>query len=145
MLPNMKDESFSILEGTIDGRPLFAMVNSALRAFDGKEALPFFLSIGTQLRNPTSDGLVTSTEADDLNNWEEALESRLASQGVFVFVGRVTWNGQRELLYYLESREPFMAALKEFSDHQSTRPFKFFCERDSCWHSVDLWLDRCPA
>ena len=144
MMPlSMTDESFSIFEGTVNGRPLVAMVNAALRSFGGKDTLPFFLSIGTQLKNPTSNGLVTSSEADDLNNWEEAVESRLMGRGRFVFVGRVTWNAQRELLYYLESKESFTAALKALSDDHFTRPFKFFCEKDSGWHWADLWLDRC--
>ena len=138
---SMTDESFSIVEGTVDGRPLVAMVNAALGSFGGKETLPFFLSIGTQLKNPTSNGLVTSSEADDLNKWEEEVESRLMGRGRFVFGGRVTWNAQRELLYYLESREPFTAALKALSDDHSMRPFKFFCEKDSGWHNCESW---CP-
>lgn len=142
----MTDESFSILESTVDGRPLVAMVNAALHSFDGKQTLPFFLSIGTRLRNPASNGLVTSSEADDLNNFELEVEARLRSRGGFVFVGRVTWNGQRELLYYVESREPLLAALNAFSNDQATRPFTFFCENDTGWHNADFWLDRCqPA
>ena len=139
----MTDESFSILEGTIDSRPFIAMINAALRGFRGKKTLPFFLSIGTAVENPTSNGLPTSTEADDLNKWEEGVEARLIGAGRFVFVGRVTWNGQRELLYYVERKEPFTAALKAFSVQQSARPFNFSCEEDSGWDRAAFWLDRC--
>lgn len=138
----MTDESFSIFQGMIDGRPLIAMISAALRGFTGKETLPFFLSVGTQLRNPTSNGLPTSVEADDLDKWEQEVESLLTQLGRLAFVGRVTWNAQRELLYYLESNEPSETALNAFSDKKSTRNFRFSCEKDSEWHRAALWLDR---
>ena len=74
---SMTDQFFPFLKGTIDGRPLIAMINAALRDFSKKGCLPFFLSVGTQVRNPTDSGLPTSTEADDLNKWEDEVDFRL--------------------------------------------------------------------
>ncbi len=137
----MPEESFSILEDTLDGKPLIAMINMALRLSD-TQRLPFFLSIGTRLSNPTINGLPSAAESDELNRWEEGVESRLRGQGECAFVGRVTWNAQRELLYYVGNDKPFTAVLKALADEPSTRPFGFSCEEDGAWQRVAMWLNR---
>lgn len=77
------------------------MLDMALRDLSGKQAFPFFLSLSTNLVNPTAGGLPTRGDADNLNKWEETVEARLRPITEFVFLGRVTWNGYRELLYYV--------------------------------------------
>lgn len=136
------DGTFSVLQGNVDGRPMFAMIDMGLRNSPDRQALPFFLSLSTPLMNPTSDGLPTKSDADNLNTWEDAVESRLRSAGKFAFVGRVTWNGHRELLYYLSTPQPAIEDLKTLADSHSTRPFAFTYERDEKWMKADFWLNR---
>ena len=95
---NSQSGTFSILQGNIDGHPLFAMIDMGLRNSPDRQVLSFFLSVSTPLTNPTSGGLPTRSDAENLNTWEDAVEASLRSAGKFVFVGRVTWNGHRELL-----------------------------------------------
>jgi Family of unknown function (DUF695) len=123
-----RDGTFSVLQGEVDGRPVFATIDMGLRDLPDKQRLPFFLSLSTPLINPTSDGLATRSDTDNLNTWEDTVEARLRSTGEFVFVGRVTWDRNRELLYYLHSSQPAMKALQALSDAHSTRPFAFICE-----------------
>jgi len=133
---------FSILQVNIDGHPLFAMVDMGMRNSPERQVLPFFLGVSTPLTNPTSDGLPTRSDAENLNAWEDAVEASLRSAGKFVFVGRVTWNGHRELLYYLKSEHPAIESLKTLLDSHSTRQFTFGCERDGKWTKADLYLNR---
>jgi hypothetical protein len=135
-----KGGTFSVLQGEMDGRPVFAAIDMGLRNFPDKQRLPFFLSLSTSLINPTSEGLPTLSDADNLNTWEDAVETRLRSVGELAFVGRVTWDGHRELLYYLNSQQPAVETLKTLSGAHSTRPFAFTCERDETWAKVDFWL-----
>jgi LPXTG-motif cell wall-anchored protein len=137
-----RDGTFSVLQGEVDGHPVFATIDMGLRDLPDKQRLPFFLSLKTPLINPTSDGLPSRSDADNLNTWEDAVEARLRSTGEFVFVGRVTWNRNRELLYYLNSWQPSMKALQSLSDAHSTRPFAFICERDEKWEQAGFWLNR---
>jgi hypothetical protein len=134
--------TFSILQGNIDGRPMFATIDMGLRNSPERQVLPFFLSISTPLVDPTADGLPTRSDADNLNAWEEVVEASLRPAGKFVFVGRVSWNGHRELLYYLSSEHPAVDALQTLLDGHSTRSFAFRCERDEKWTKADLWLKR---
>ena len=137
-----QDGTFSVIQGEVDGRPLVAMIDMGFRELDDKQGLSFFLSLSTSLINPTSDGLPTRSDTDSLNTWEHAVEERLRSAGKFVFVGRVTWNGHRELLYYVGNQQPTVETLKTISDVHSTRPFAFICERDDEWERVGVWLNR---
>ncbi len=139
---SVRKESFSLLQGEVDGHPLIAMIDMSLRDYGEKPTLPFFLSVGTRLANPTKDGFPTNTEADDLNAWEDTIDARLRPRGNIVFVGRVTSNGERELLYYVDRRDPFVATLRSLSESHSTRPFAFRCERDDKWTKADFWLKR---
>jgi len=134
--------TFSVLQGNLDGHPMFAMIDMGLRDSPERESLPFFLSISTPLIDPTSDGLPTKNDEDSLNSWEDAVEARLQSAGRFVFVGRVTWNGHRELLYYLATQQPASDNLKTLAEGRSTRPFAFASERDEKWTKAGFWLNR---
>lgn len=134
--------TFSVFKGDVNGHPMFAMIDMGLRNSPERQGLPVFLSISTPLINPTSDGLPTGSDADNLNGWEDAVDARLQSAGKHVFVGRATWNGHRELLYYLKDQQTAIEALNALSDAHSTRPFAFICERDEKWVKADFWLNR---
>jgi hypothetical protein len=134
-----QDGSFSIMQGEVDGHPLFASIDTRLRDLGDKQHLPFFLSLSTKLTNPTSEGLPTQSDADNLNAWEEAVEARVQSASIFVFVGRVTWNGHRELLYYVSNQQSTIETLKTLP---GTRPFAFTCERDEKWKKANFWFNH---
>jgi hypothetical protein len=134
-----EDGTFSIVGGEVDGRPLVAMIDMGLRDLPDKQGLPFFLRLSTSLINPTREGLPIRSDADKLNKWEEVVEVQLRPVTKLAFVGRVTWNGHRELLYYVASQQPAVAALKALS---GTRRFAFKCDRDEKWVNAYYWLNR---
>jgi hypothetical protein len=134
-----ENSTFSIIEGEVGGQPLVAMIDSGLREFPGKDSLPFFLSISTSLINPTRNGLPNRIDADNLNAWEEMIEIRLLSVTNLAFVGRVTWNGHRELLYCVSNQKATVDAVEALS---GTRAFVFTCEFDEKWAKANYWLNR---
>lgn len=136
------DGHFSVFRSEVDGCPLFASIDMGLSDFSEKRALPIFVSLSTPLIQPTLDGLPTDSDDESLNAWEDSVENQLRSQTKYVYVGRVTWNGHRELLYYVEKQEPAMAALKSLSDSKTTRPFAFVCVRDETWQNARFWLKQ---
>jgi Family of unknown function (DUF695) len=133
--------AFAILRGEVDGHPVFAMIDMGLRNSPDIQQLPFFLSLSTPLISPTGDGLPTRTDAESLNTWEDAVDTSLRPIGKFVFVGRVTWNGNRELLYYVKDQQLAVEALKKLSEAHSTRPFAFRCNRDEKWDKANFWFN----
>src|ERR1700730_387225 len=91
-----------MIQALMDGRPHIAMIDTSLGDHKFRASFPWFLAISTPLTSPTTDGLPTGQEASALNDWEDSIESKIASACLFVYVGRVTWNGSRELLYYVD-------------------------------------------
>lgn len=138
--PVPNDGTFSVLQGDVDGHPLIAMVDRGLRTTSDIEHLPFYLSVSTPLVNPTSDGLPTREDGYDLNTWEDTIESKLGPSGKIAFLGRVTWNGHRELMYYVSDEQSAAQVLNALAESHSTRPFTFTCERDEKWTKADRWL-----
>jgi hypothetical protein len=133
------DGTFSAIQAEIDGRLLVAMIDMGLRELPARQGLSFFLGLSTSLINPTSEGLPTRSDTDNLNVWEGVVEARLLAVTKLVFVERVTWNGRRELLYYVGNEQPTVEALNAIS---GTRSFAVTCERDENWAKVDYWLNR---
>ena len=134
--------TFSVLQGNVDGHPMFATIDTGLRNSTERQYLPYFFSISTPLISPTNDGLPSGNDADNLNSWEDAVDARLRSAGRLAFIGRVTWNGHRELLYYLATQQPAIDNLKTLAESHSTRPLAFTSERDEQWAKANFWLNR---
>lgn len=138
------NNTFAILHGDIDGHPLFASIDTSLRDYKSKDRFPWFLSISVPLKNPNKDGLTTAQEAEQLNEWEDSLEKQIAAECNLVYVGRVTWNGHRELLYYIDQPKPVHLRLKSLIDSHAMRPFTFLCERDEKWEKVSVYFRKHP-
>jgi hypothetical protein len=133
-------EKFAVLKLEMDGLPLIANINADLPSPGVQRAHAWFLSLSSPLLNPTSEGLPSRSEADDLNSWEDTVEAEIASAASSIFGGRVTWNGHRELLYYLNHPERAVVALQVLIDSRRTRPFAFRCEQDLEWRNIKFYL-----
>lgn len=133
--------TFAIFEGKQDGHRLVVTLDTSLSHFGDKSEFPYFLVVHTELANPTVEGLTTKAEADELNAWEEVVDGRLKAATKTVFVGRVTWNGRRELLYYVKSDRLAKETLTKLSSAKSARSFSFSCERDDGWKKVESYLN----
>src|SRR5580700_8455135 len=111
---------FSVLETDLDGLPLIAVINVELRDHRHKSGTPWFISISTPY-TAGSGGLPSSKDVSALDHWEQRIVTELAADAVFV--GRVTWNGHRELLYYLTIPEPSVGRLEALSASGTSRAF----------------------
>lgn len=135
-----QSDQFSLFEVLVDGRRLIANVDLSLRTFADKKDFPWFLSVSTALTEPDANGLPTKAEAEALNSWEDEVEAAIASATNFKYVGRVSWNCYREILYQLEQPEEAASVLQRLIDHGTTRPFAFHCQRDDSWGHVANYL-----
>jgi hypothetical protein len=135
-----KAATFSGLQGEKDGHPLFAIVDSSFRNQKARAGFPWFLSVSTQLKDPTADGLTMNQEASALNDWEDLLERNYLGGCRFLYVGRVTWNGSRQLLYYLDKPDCAETRLKKFARDFPERVFEFQYQRDEQWERVSTYL-----
>jgi|SRR5579883_140857 hypothetical protein len=133
-------ESFGLLEGEMGGRRLIANVDFSLRKFREKGRFPWFLSLSTTMKECDPDGMPAGKEAEALDSWEDDVEAAITTAAEFKFVGRVTWNGHRELIYHLHEPAAAASSLQRLIDSGTTRPFAFRCERDECWSNAGQYL-----
>jgi hypothetical protein len=128
------------MEGQCDGYPVVAMINSRLRDYKAQGSMPCFFSFSTRLAHATPESLPTAQEADDLNRWEDVIDRLISRLSKHRFVGRVTWKGNRDLLYYVDRSEPVVTEIQRLIDTGTTRPFAFRHEEDPDWSNVRIYL-----
>lgn len=136
-----KKSKFSIFEGKLDGHRLVATIDTSLREYKRKADLPWALSVSVPLIKPNDEGLTTRQDANALNKWEGILEKQISEGSNFVYVGRVTWNGYREILYYIANPDPVKRKLQSLLDDHAARPFSFRCEKDETWSKASVYLE----
>jgi hypothetical protein len=133
-------DAFSVMEGRCDGYPVVAMINSQLRDYKAQGSMPWFFSFSTELTHATLEGLPTAQEADALNRWEDVIDRLISRLSKDLFVGRVSWKGNRELLYYADRPEPVATEIQKLIDTGTTRPFAFRHVEDPAWSNVSIYL-----
>lgn len=133
--------TFSVYRSELDGKPLFATIDTKYSNYSEKSRFNWFLSISMPLVDPTHDGLTTRGEANELNKTEDLLEKKIAQIGDFCHIGRVTWNGYREVIYYVNDPEKIAKSLQDIIDSGEFRDFSFRCEKDDDWKNVQIYFD----
>ena len=95
----------------VDGRPCSTMLDLSLISLAPDAERPWLLSVRLPLDDPRSDGLATNAEATRLGEIEDGLVRSLGAHCGAVFVGRMTWNGVRDLFFYAKRTETLEQAL----------------------------------
>ncbi len=109
----MRPSNFSIIQGTKNGLPGVLLVDLGLQPDIQSARYPWLLRISLTIGQPTAQGLCSSEESARLDAIEDHLLEAL-QESEYVYVGRVTWNGLREVLLYVELPE---AVIDKFQAH----------------------------
>lgn len=142
MMDKNKNEDFQVLQLEHGGKPLFATINLKLRDFTKKEQYPWFLSLSISLKEPTEEGLTTNAEAEELNRFEDFLERQIKKTTKCVHIGRVTWGGYREVLFYVSEPEIVSSWIQTIIDSGEYRTFSFKIVHDIDWESVSIYFNK---
>jgi len=137
--------TFAVVKSYRDGHALFLTIDTNVRDGKVKAGYPWFLSVVTPIKYPTKVGLTNDAEAAELNDWEDGLEKEFVGACRYVFVGRVTWNGTRELLYYVDKPDSIVPKLEQLAAGSAKREFHVQSTRDDNWEKVDPYVRMLPA
>ena len=132
----------AILQGEVDGYPIFVSINSSLKKYAHKSDLPWFVSASTKFQEPAEKGLPKNEEFPGLNESEDLVEARIGKVCRYAYLGHVTHKGEREILFYVDSREAAEDALKKLKGEQRTLKFDYGVTRDDSWKSVAHYLNE---
>jgi Family of unknown function (DUF695) len=106
-------ERFRVMKGTREGLPVVLSVDAGLTALREQwRARPWFLTISIPLAEPNEEGWCGPEEGERLNDLEDALLSALPPSD-YLFMGRMTWRGVRELWLYAADEADALARLNE--------------------------------
>ena len=107
-------------------------------------ARPWLLCVRLPLEQPRSDGLSSPEEAAALHELEERIDDALGAACGAEQVGRLTWNGLRELFYYGRQEEGFQSALDEVMAASPKREVYWRTEEDPEWTLYNDFLYPTP-
>ncbi len=131
------DESFVLVDSEEDGLPAKIKVNENLLAFEPKLIFGWHLSIQFTLQALDENGLPTAEESEALSDYEEFLNENITGPKVKpngLYVGSVTWNRRRELMFLVHDPEVADKFLKFVCERNDTpRGLHYEMEHDPEW------------
>ena len=102
---------FKMLQATRRGKPAVLVINEDLRPAAEAARFPWLVTLSLPLRNPGANGLCDQGESDRLAALEESLLGAL-DPAAFRYMGRMTWNGEREVWLYASDADSMAAVLR---------------------------------
>jgi|LNFM01.1.fsa_nt_gb hypothetical protein len=135
-------DRWSLLRGTLDGAPIFVMINTAIKRVDHL-LLDTHLEVMIPLANPTEEGLTTSDEAAVLDSMEDELVERLGDEAVHI--ARETTRGRRVLHFHVMEGGPAAAIVDRWvKSHDGQARAAYACEvqfaNDPQWDVLRRWV-----
>lgn len=131
-------QNFDVIE-TFDakGNIIFTTANFAYLDFNYKNDFPWFLRITIQFNEFSDNGQPSEEESSILNEFEDFLETEIKEVSIVHYIGRSTYNGKRDILYYLDNAERASLRLTLLaSNPDPVRAFHYNIENDSAWANV---------
>lgn len=135
--PIFPGESFSILKLNMSDGLALATVNKAYENYPNKSFYPFFVGIELEVLDKNDSGHPVDTEAARLNQIQEEIETFLRQKHTVHSVARVTRNGTRDILIYIDTPKLTQEELNGFfGDILKERQVNFSIQKDASWNAV---------
>lgn len=139
--PIFPRESFSISKLTFrDGWGL-ATFNNKYNDYPNKSFFPWHVLIELQIVDKNDNGHRVDTETEKLVAIEDEIYNFLKQKHTVHFLGRVTRNGFRDLLYYIDTPKFQQAEVNAFCDNiMRERGINFGMQKDPKWTAVSGFI-----
>jgi hypothetical protein len=135
--PIFPGESFSIMHMDMPEGLAFATVNEAYKDYPNKQHFPYLAGFELEIVNKNSNGHPDDEEAVIQNDLQERIENFLREKHTVHYVARVTRNGARDILIYIDkpkfSKEEAVAFMETIN---AVRAVNFTIDHDPKWNAV---------
>lgn len=133
----MTTKKYGVIEGVKDGKKWVGNVNLLFSSFISKEKLPWLVTIKIHLPMTDNNGLPTNNEANVLNEFEDELLALMQQKIDLLYIGRISWNGIREVFLQVSSAEVLNDLLSEYiKTERYPREFEYEIKNDPEWKNV---------
>ncbi len=131
------EEEHTIVKFKQHDLPGVASINSALVEFEPKVIFGWHLSIMIAAQELGENNMPTPDEQNVLNSFEDELDPIIKAHGNALFLGRITNDGWRELIYRIYEPEPVHEYLQGIiSSKTHRRPFDYRIDPDEKWEKA---------
>jgi hypothetical protein len=141
------DESFSIIEFRQQELPGVALINTALRGFEPKVVFAWHLSIMLQLDELIENGMPSPREREIVDDFGDRLDAAIKGDEPdkpnSLFLGQITWNDTRELLWRIfdpEAVNAFLQSILNADADLRPRPMDYRMDHDPEWKLAEWHL-----
>lgn len=139
------EEHYSILNFEDEGLPGVAVVNTALRDFEGKIVFDWNLSLIIELEDIIENGMPSKKEVEIVDSFGDKLDNIIKGPDKekpnALFLARITWNKTRRLIWRVFDPEIADTILQGIiSKGDSPREFDYQMEQDTEWNFTKWYL-----
>lgn len=133
-------ESWDFYTCDIDDAPASIFLNMGLEESCPVASHPICATFQFDILNPTEDGFNTSEEAAKLFEIEDAIVPVVTKDGTWIFVGRTTTQGARELFFYGPSLDIWEDICEPIMDQFEEYGFSCSEQEDPQWELYQEFL-----
>jgi hypothetical protein len=126
-------KSWSVAEGTHEGKAVATRFNIALRPIAGHQEFPNRLGIIAPLREANDRGFPSRSEIKQLDAIEELIERRMCGANESLLAGVVTSNGLREFVVYTSNLEAASTKAEAVVREVTTHELQIIVRNDPQW------------
>ncbi len=139
--PVFPGESFCIYKMDFPDGWGLATINSKYDQYPNKAFFPWHVLVELEIIDKNDNGHPVDTDAEKLAKLEEDILKFLQQKHTVHFLGRVTRNGFRDLLYYVDQPKFEQAEVNAFCDNiMKERAINFGMEKDRDWTAVSAFI-----
>lgn len=140
--PIFPGESYTIFKMTFPEGWGLATVNKKYDNYPNKSFYPWHVLIELEVVDKNDNGHPIDTDAEKLAQLEETITDFLNQKHNVHFLARITRNGFRDLLYYIDTPKFEQIEVDDFCDNIiKERAINFGIEKDPKWESVSGFLE----
>lgn len=127
-----KPESWSVYQGSYDGKVLFVRRNVGLESLIGTSIYPHRLGVAIPFHHPNEHGLPSREEAQLVGEIEDQLDAKLKeTKTVFALV--LTTAGMREFVFYTAEPEVAKSKVEAIRAQVKTHDVQYILSEDPQW------------
>ena len=126
-------KSWSVAEGTHEGKAVVTRFNLALRPVAGRDEFPDRIGIIAPLHDANDRGFPNRAEIKELDVIEELIERRMSIGNESLLAGVVTSNGVREFVVYTSNVDVAKTKAESVVKEVTTHELQVIVRNDPQW------------
>ena len=132
-------EEIELLEGKVEGLSTLLSLNRALKYYEFTKEFPYLFRCSLHFKNSGDNGLPIGN-TDELYAVEEVIYREVYKEKKGHFLATETYNGKRELFYYVDSEKSIENALAQLPESLNSCEVSYEVNFDPFWVMTEAYI-----